>query len=130
MPLARNSSARGVPLAKQVHITFVKKVLTSGEPCAKCRDVEERLERSGLMSRVDRVVVADERDEDSEGMCLARRHEVDRAPFFLVRNEEITTVYTVYLKFVRDVFGAEPTPASELDEARDLLRAHPDLDLI
>ena len=111
-------------------ITFVRKVLASGEPCAKCRDVEERLERTGLMSRIDRVVVADERDEASEGMRLARRHEVDRAPFFLVRDGERTTVYTVYLKFVREVFGGEPTPASELDEARELLRAHPDLDLV
>ncbi|MYE10218.1 MAG: hypothetical protein F4X99_00855 [Gammaproteobacteria bacterium] len=113
-----------------MRITFVKKVLASGEPCAKCRDVEERLERSGLMSRIDRVVVADERDETSEGMRLARRHNVDRAPFFIVLSDERTTVYTVYLKFVRDVFGGEPTPGSELEEARDLLRAHPDLDLV
>ena len=113
-----------------MHITFVKKVLASGEPCAKCRDVEERLERNGLMSRIDRVVVADERDEGSEGMSLARGHQVDRAPFFLVRIGEETTVYTVYLKCVRDVFGGEPSPESELDEARDQLRAHPDLDLI
>ncbi|MDE0348213.1 MAG: hypothetical protein OXM56_00680 [Gammaproteobacteria bacterium] len=114
----------------QPDITFVKKVLASGEPCAKCRDVEERLERSGLMSHIHRVVVADERDEGSEGMRLARRHEVVRAPFFLVRNHQKTTVYTVYLKFVREVFGGERTPESELDEARDLLRAHPDLDLV
>ncbi len=113
-----------------MRITFVKKVLASGEPCAKCRDVEERLERSGLMSRIDRVVVADERDEGSEGMRLARRHGVDRAPFFVVLNEERTTVYTVYLKFVRDLFGGEPAPESEFEEAADLLRAHPDLDLI
>lgn len=113
-----------------MHITFVKKVLASGEPCAKCRDVQERLQRSGLMSRIDRVVVADERDEGSQGMRLARRHEVDRAPFFVVLNAERTTVYTVYLKFVREVFGGEPPTGSELDEARDLLRAHPDLDLI
>ena len=113
-----------------MEITFVKKALVSGEPCAKCRDVEERLERSGLMSRIDRVVVADECDETSEGMRLARRHDVDRAPFFIVVDGERTTVYTVYLKFVRDVFGGEPTPESEVEEARDLLRAHPDLDLI
>ena len=113
-----------------MHITFVKKLLASGEPCAKCRDVEERLERSGLMPRIDRVVVADERDDSSEGMRLARRHDVDRAPFFVVLTDERTTIYTVYLKFVRDVFGGESTPESELEEARDLLRAQPDLDLI
>ena len=118
-----------------MRVTFVKKILANGEPCAKCGDVERRLERSGLMSRIDRVVVADERDEDSEGMRLAHRHQVQLAPFFLVDNGGATTVYTVYLKFVREIFGGEPKPPSageeaELEEARDLLRANPDLDLV
>ena len=130
MRAARAEPHPGESRRLTVHVTFVKKVLASGEPCAKCRDVEERLERSGLMSRIDRVVVADERDAGSEGMSLARAHQVDRAPFFLVRTGQETTVYTVYLKFVRDAFGGEPTPESELDEARDLLRAHPDLDFV
>ena len=121
-----------------MHITFVKKVLAAGAPCAKCDDVERRLRRSGLLARIDRVVVADERDADSEGMRLARRHQVEIAPFFVVEDHGRTTVYTVYLKFVREIFESprpgsargEPTPGSELEEARDLLRANPDLDLV
>lgn len=122
-----------------MHITFVKKVLASGAPCAKCGEVEARLERSGLLSRIDRIVVADERDERSEGMRIAGRHGVDLAPFFVVKNGPQTEVYTVYLKFVREVFGgenpgSEQVPAerahSDLEEARELLRANPDLDLI
>ncbi len=122
-----------------MHITFVKKVLASGAPCAKCREVEARLERTGLLSRIDRIVVADERDESSEGMRIARRHGVDLAPFFVVENATKTDVYTVYLKFVREVLGGE-NPGSEkapserarsdLEEAQELLRANPDLDLI
>ena len=113
-----------------MHVTFVKKILASGEPCAKCGDVERRLERSGLASRIDHVVVADERDPGSEGMRLAQRHGVELAPFFLVENKGRTTIYTVYLKFVREVFGGEPTPRSDVEEAQDLLRANPDLDLV
>ena len=128
-----------------MHITFVKKVLASGAPCAKCDDVERRLRRSGLLARIDRVVVADERDADSEGMRLARRHQVEIAPFFVVEDDGRTIVYTVYLKFVREIFESlqpgsargvpprkwsAPTPGSELEEARDLLRANPDLDLV
>ena len=123
-----------------MHVTFVKKLLANGEPCTKCGDVERRLERSDLLARIDRVVVADERDEDSEGMRLARRHHVQLAPFFLVDNGRETTVYTVYLKFVREIFGGEPMSPStvgsadvegaEVEEAHDLLRAHPDLDLV
>ena len=111
-----------------LRITFVKKILMSGEPCAKCADVEARLVKSGLMQRIDRVVVADERIADSEGMRIARRHGVTLAPFFVVENDDKTTIYTVYLRFVRETFGSEDT--SELEEARDILRANPDLDLI
>ena len=139
-----------------MHITFVKKVLASGAPCAKCDDVERRLRRSGLIARIDRVVVADARDAGSEGMRLARRHQVEIAPFFLVEDGGSTIVYTVYLKFVREILESlqpgsargtplagkssargspprkwgEPTPSAELEEARDLLRANPDLDLV
>ncbi len=150
-----------------MRVTFVKKVLASGAPCGKCDAVERRLRRSGLIARIDRVVVADERDADSAGMRLARRHQVEIAPFFLVEDGGSTIVYTVYLKFVREIFGSlqpgsargtplagkssargsplagkssargvpprkrgEPTPSAELEEARDLLRANPDLDLI
>ena len=108
-------------------ITFVKKILASGEPCAKCADVEERLRSSGEMDSVDRTVVADERDPDSEGMRLAARHGVTVAPFFIVEDADRTTVYTIYLRFSKEVFGRRTKP---VDEAQELLRANPDLDLL
>lgn len=130
-----------------MRITFVKKILANGEPCAKCADVEARLMQSGQMSRIDHVVVADERDPDSEGMLLAAHHEVATAPFFIVEgatasrgstqsvdprtkptaDDSKTTIYTVYLRFVRDVFGARPDTVAE---AREAMRANPDLGLI
>lgn len=111
-----------------MHITFVKKILASGEPCAKCADVEERLRRSGHIERIDRTLVADERDADSEGMQLAQRLGVSRAPFFVVTEEgREPTVYTVYFKFAREVLGREESGA---DEAKEILRDNPDLDFI
>ena len=110
-----------------VYITFVKKILASGEPCAKCADVEQRLAASGQLERIDRVVVADERDADSEGMRLAAQHDVAAAPFFIVEDGGKTTVYTIYLRFAKEVFGRR---ADAVDEARELLRANPGLDLI
>ena len=50
-----------------MHITFVKKILADGQACRKCRDVEQRLERSGYWSAIDEVIIADERDPDSAG---------------------------------------------------------------
>jgi hypothetical protein len=107
-------------------ITFVKKVLADGTPCGKCRDVEERLTSGNHWSAIDRVVVADERDPSSEGMLLAAKLNVDRAPFFVVETPAETVTYTVFLKFLKDVLGA----ATQTDDARLILAANPDLDLI
>ena len=107
-------------------ITFVKKILADGRPCGKCRDVEERLTAGNHWAAIDRTVVADERDSNSEGMRLAARLGVDRAPFFVVQTPSKTVTYTVFLKFVKDVLGS----TSQTDEAQLLLAANPDLDLI
>ena len=107
-------------------ITFVKKILASGDTCQKCRDVEARLSDGGHWSAIDRVVVADERDADSEGMRLAMRLGVERAPFFVVERDGETTVYTVYLKFLKDVL--QQATRTEANEA--MLRSHPELDLL
>ena len=110
-----------------MHITFVKKILANGEPCPKCADVEQRLKTAGEMRSISRVLVADERDPESEGMRLAIRHGVQVAPFFVVEDGANTTVYTIYLRFSKEIFGRK---SKALDEAREVLRANPDLDLI
>ena len=89
-----------------MHITFVKKIKADGEPCRKCAEVEKRLNDAGLMSRIDAVVIADERDPQSAGMTLAAAHQVAVAPFFVVREDDGTEqVYTVYFQFLKEVLG-------------------------
>ncbi len=108
-------------------ITFVKKILASGEPCPKCADVEARLQASGQMARIDETVIADERDPDSPGMQLAALHDVKRAPFFLVEQDAGTQIYTVYFKFAKEVLGKA---SSSTEKAREILNDNPDLDYI
>lgn len=115
-------------MISNLHITFVKKILATGEPCAKCADVQERLEKTGQMERIDRVVIADERDPASEGMQLANKLKVARAPFFVVEEpDKEPQVYTVYFKFAKEVLGKS---SSQTDEAKEILRDNPDLDFI
>ncbi len=108
-------------------ITFVKKILADGQPCQKCAEVQERLEKLGQLARMDQVLIADERDPHSAGMKLARKLKVTRAPFFVVETKEDTKVYTVYFKFVKEILGAT---AGNSEEAKEILRDNPDLDFI
>ena len=65
-------------------VTMVKKRLLNGEPCKKCAQAEEVLRRRGLWQRIDRVVIADEADAESEGMRMARQLGMETAPFFVI----------------------------------------------
>ena len=87
-----------------MQITFVKKITRDGTPCRKCADVEQRLREGGYWDCIDTVLVADERDADSAGVHLATALGVDKAPFFVVENDNAPpTVYTIYFKFVREI---------------------------
>lgn len=86
------------------HITLVKKVLTDGSLCPKCNDVEQKLKDSDQEKYLDQILIADERDQDSAGMQLARSLQVERAPFFVVEETgKEPQVYTVYFKFVKEI---------------------------
>jgi hypothetical protein len=108
-------------------IAFVKKIKADGSPCRKCAEVEGRLEGAGLMARIDRVIVADERDPASEGMLLAIELGVDAAPFFVVTRGETRTLYTSYVRLLKEVLAA---PTSEEEEAREILEKSGDLDFL
>lgn len=83
-----------------LHVTFVKKILANGELCKKCQEVATRLQSEGLLGAIDHIAIADDRDADSEGIRMARKHAVTRAPFFLVEQEPgKVIVFDVYFKF-------------------------------
>lgn len=85
---------------------MVKKRLASGEACRKCVQAEDMLKSRGLWERIDEVVWADERNPESPGMVLGRKHDVDLAPFFLVRDGEREAVYTSVLMLVKEQLTA------------------------
>mgnify|MGYP000250264546 FL=1 len=98
-------------------ITMVKKIFADGSPCKKCGEIEEKMRAAGQLERIDRTVVADESNEQSEGMLLATEHAVDRAPFFIVeRDGESAQIYTVYFKFVKEVLDAKTSEEEEIAE--------------
>jgi hypothetical protein len=111
-----------------MRITMVKKIKADGSPCRKCADVERRLAEGGYLPRIDRVVVADERDPASEGMVLAGLHGVEVAPFFIVeRDDGSTQVYTIYFRFLKEVLAGETDAARE---AAEILDRSPGVDML
>ena len=100
-----------------MHITMVKKKMKDGSDCRKCAEVTDHLRARGLWERIDEVVWAREDDPTSPGMVLGARLGVERAPFFVVRDDTGETVYTSVLQLVRERFGAK---VSTLDQARDV----------
>ncbi|GAA5442694.1 hypothetical protein Misp06_00869 [Microbulbifer sp. NBRC 101763] len=85
-------------------ITLVKKVLADGSPCAKCRDVQEKLEGNDQLKFIDQTLIADVRDPQSAGIKIAQQYKVERAPFFVVEREgQEAVIYTVYFKFAKEV---------------------------
>ena len=109
-------------------LTMVKKILADGSPCKKCGEVEHKMREAGQLDRIHEILVADERDLASPGMLLAGELGVDRAPFFLVEEPgKAPLVYTVYLKFVKEVLNQG---TDDRDELREILDSNPDLDFL
>ena len=57
-----------------------------------------------ILNKIDTIIIADERDPESEGMLLAQQYQAERAPFFIVeRDGQAAEIYTVYFKLVKEV---------------------------
>jgi phosphoadenosine phosphosulfate reductase len=105
-----------------MHVTMVKKRLKNGQPCDKCVQAEELLKRRGLWERIDEVVWADESDDSSPGMVLAREKDVKLAPFFIVREGEREEVYTSALGFIKERLGTDAkSEASDQPSSAEVL---------
>ncbi len=86
-------------------ITLVKKIKEDGKECKKCLQVTERLKAAGELRFIDEIVYADMRDPDSIGLKLAKEHNIDLAPFFIVEDEGTVSVYTTYMELKRKVLN-------------------------
>ena len=96
---------------------MVKKKMKDGSDCRKCAEATEHLRTRGLWDKIDEVVWAREDDPSSPGMQLGTQYGVERAPFFIVRDENGDTVYTSVLQLIQKRFGET---VSTLDRARDV----------
>lgn len=55
---------------------------------------------------IDKIVIANAADANSEGVLIAAKHNVTRAPFFVVEKEDgQIDIYTVYYKLVKVVLS-------------------------
>lgn len=86
---------------KRSTVTMVKKRLADGSACPKCDDAQRLLESRGRWEAIDRVVWADVNEPGSEGWQLARQHEVDLAPFFVVETDGVQTVVKSVIQLLR-----------------------------
>ena len=76
--------------------------MPDGTMCAKCTEVSERLVKDGVLDLINYIAIADSQNSDSEGVQLAKKHKVERAPFFLVEEDDGQVhVFDVYFKFKR-----------------------------
>jgi hypothetical protein len=111
-----------------MYISMIKKIKADGSPCRKCAEIEKRLEVAGLTGKINRIIIADERDPETEGMRLAAQHNVDRAPFFIVEEDgKAPRIFTIYMKFLKEVLEVG---TSDQDAVKDIMDANPDLDYI
>ena len=100
-----------------MHVTMVKKKLADGSDCRKCNEVTQYLRARGFWNRIDEVVWAHENDPESPGLVLGARFGIDRAPFFIVRDDGGETAYASVLQLIQERFGEAVTT---LDRARDV----------
>jgi len=100
-----------------MHVIMVKKKLADGSDCRKCNEVTQYLQSRGLWDRIDEVVWARENDPESPGLVLGARFGIERAPFFIVRDDAGETAYRSVLQLIQERFGGAVTT---LDQARDV----------
>jgi phosphoadenosine phosphosulfate reductase len=94
-------------------ITMVKKLLLSGEPCAKCAQAEDMLRGRGVWEQIDEVVWAKEGDPESPGAQLARQHGVDLAPFFIIERPGVAAeIVESTLKLIKMIKDPGPSTAA------------------
>ena len=86
-----------------MHITMVTKRSKDGSDCPKCEEAKRYLQGKGYWERIDEIIPAQVGQPDSEGFKLAVKHQVDTAPFFIVREDGEERIYRSVLRLAKDV---------------------------
>ena len=81
--------------------------------CRKCQEATAHLQSRGLWVHITEIVWAHEDDHASPGMLLGRQHGVERAPFFVVRDDSGEAVYVSVLQLVRERFDKAVTTTQQ-----------------
>eukprot|EP00004_Rigifila_ramosa_P011873 TRINITY_DN2543_c0_g1_i1.p1 TRINITY_DN2543_c0_g1~~TRINITY_DN2543_c0_g1_i1.p1 ORF type:complete len:151 (+),score=37.61 TRINITY_DN2543_c0_g1_i1:29-454(+) len=132
---ARAVRSLAAPSTVPPGITMVKKLFADGTPCRKCEQVAQLLERDGHTHRITHTVIAAESDPESPGQVLARKWNVDTAPFFVVNQSGAEKLYTMYFQLKKDVLEVSQgqTEAekakSEKEELKEIM-SHNSVDLL
>jgi hypothetical protein len=100
-----------------MHITMVKKKLKDGSECQKCGHAMEQLRKRDLLGQINEFVWAEEDNPNSPGHQLGVQFGVERAPFFIVRDDAGEHVYTSVMRLIRDRLGK---PVSDAEEAMQI----------
>jgi len=82
-------------------VTMVKKILENGSECPKCKQTTQFLKEKGFFDKIDKIVFADTRDVQGEGMKLVKQWRMKKAPFFIVENEGRTAIYTSVMELIK-----------------------------
>ena len=91
-----------------MNIVMVKKILADGSPCKKCGEVLAKMEADDQLKFMDEILIADERDAESDGMKLAKKLGVDRAPFFVASSHHQRPSRSCWLGKIARVQGSQP----------------------
>ncbi|HEY2385539.1 MAG TPA: hypothetical protein VGK30_01140 [Candidatus Binatia bacterium] len=99
-----------------MRLVMVKKRLADGSDCRKCAEATAHLRSRGLWDRIHEIVWAQEGDPSSPGVVLGERLGVERAPFFVVQEDDGTeTVYTSVLQLVHRLGAAVTADSGTVD---------------
>jgi len=113
------------------NVIFVKKILADGSPCRKCEQVIARLLEDDLFDSINQIVIAHESNANSEGMRLASKYNIDRAPFFVVEYDDgKQEVFDIYLKFRKVIAKSSAQAEEKTEDLVDLIEQFPELDYI
>ena len=97
----------------------------------KCAEVYQRLKEGDELRFIDKIVVADVRDHESEGFKIAEEHNIDVAPFFVVEDAGDVKIYKTYMQFKRAVLKKRvERQDSEIEEKREINKAVDEIDFL